>query len=44
MPDVGRDLLAVGVGSVVAGLVGAFPVNASPARTAAVVRPAGARS
>ena len=34
--DVGRDFLAVGAGNVVAGLVGAFPVNASPARTAAV--------
>jgi high affinity sulfate transporter 1 len=35
-PDIGRDLLAVGLGSVVAGLAGAFPVNASPPRTAAV--------
>jgi high affinity sulfate transporter 1 len=34
--DVGRDLLGVGLGSVVAGLAGAFPVNASPPRTAAV--------
>ncbi len=34
--DVGRDFLAVGAGNVAAGLVGAFPVNASPARTAAV--------
>ena len=34
--DVGRDFLGVGAGSVVAGLVGAFPVNASPPRTAAV--------
>jgi SulP family sulfate permease len=34
--DVGLDFLAVGAGNVVAGLVGAFPVNASPARTAAV--------
>lgn len=41
--DVGRDLLAVGMGSVVAGLVGSFPVNASPARTAAVAE-AGGRS
>ena len=41
--DVGRDLLAVGMGSVVAGLAGAFPVNASPPRTAAVVE-AGGRS
>jgi sulfate permease, SulP family len=34
--DVGRDFLAVGAGNAVAGLIGAFPVNASPARTAAV--------
>jgi SulP family sulfate permease len=34
--DVGLDFLAVGAGNVAAGLVGAFPVNASPARTAAV--------
>ncbi|HEX3977398.1 MAG TPA: SulP family inorganic anion transporter [Solirubrobacteraceae bacterium] len=34
--DVGRDFLAVGAGNVAAGLFGAFPVNASPARTAAV--------
>ena len=34
--DVGRDLLGVGAGSVVAGLAGAFPVDASPPRTAAV--------
>jgi len=34
--DVGRDFLAVGAGNVTAGLIGAFPVNASPARTAAV--------
>jgi sulfate permease, SulP family len=35
--DVGRDFLGVGAGSVAAGLLGAFPVNASPARTAAVL-------
>ena len=34
--DVGRDFLGVGAGSIVAGLAGAFPVNASPPRTAAV--------
>ncbi len=34
--DVGVDFLGVGAGNVVAGLIGAFPVNASPARTAAV--------
>ena len=40
-PDVGRDLLAIGMGSVVAGLAGAFPVNASPPRTAAVAQTGG---
>ncbi len=39
--DVGRDFVGVGAGNVVAGLVGAFPVNASPARTAAVASAAG---
>ena len=39
--DVGQDLLGIGAGSVVAGLAGAFPVNASPPRTAAVVAAAG---
>jgi len=39
--DVGRDLLGVGAGSIVAGLAGAFPVNASPPRTAAVVSASG---
>jgi len=39
--DVGRDLLAVGIGNVVAGLGGAFPVNASPPSTAAVVEAGG---
>ena len=34
--DVGRDFLAIGAGNAAAGLIGAFPVNASPARTAAV--------
>jgi sulfate permease, SulP family len=32
----GRDFLGVGAGSIAAGLAGAFPVNASPPRTAAV--------
>jgi sulfate permease, SulP family len=41
--DVGRDLLGVGAGSIVAGLAGAFPVDASPPRTGAVAG-AGARS
>jgi high affinity sulfate transporter 1 len=34
--DVGRDFLGVGVGSIAAGLIGSFPVDASPARTAAI--------
>ena len=36
-----RDFLAVGAGSVVAGLVGSFPVNASPPRTGAVATAGG---
>jgi len=39
--DVGRDFLGVGAGSIVAGLAGSFPVNASPARTAAVASASG---
>jgi sulfate permease, SulP family len=39
--NIGRDFLAIGVGSAVAGLVGAFPVNASPPRTAAVASAGG---
>jgi high affinity sulfate transporter 1 len=39
--DVGRDFIGVGAGSIMAGLVGAFPVNASPARTAAVASSGG---
>ncbi len=42
-PDVGRDLLGVGAGNVLAGLVGSFALNASPPRTAAA-RDAGGRS
>ncbi len=42
-PDVDRDFVGVGVGSMLAGLVGAFPVNASPPRTA-VVSETGGRS
>src|SRR5882724_8582806 len=42
-PDVDRDFVGVGVGSVLAGLLGAFPVNASPPRTA-VVSETGGRS
>jgi sulfate permease, SulP family len=41
--DVDRDFIGIGAGNVVAGLCGAFPVNASPPRTAAVVA-AGGRS
>lgn len=39
--DVGRDFIGVGAGSIMAGLIGAFPVNASPARTAAVASAGG---
>jgi sulfate permease, SulP family len=39
--DVGRDFLGVGAGSVLAGLAGSFPVNASPPRTAAVASAGG---
>ena len=39
--DVGRDFVGVGAGSIAAGLLGAFPVNASPARTAAVASVSG---
>jgi len=39
--DVGRDFLGVGAGSIVAGLSGSFPVNASPVRTAAVASAGG---
>ncbi len=42
-PQVGLDLLGVGAGSVLAGFVGAFPVDASPPRTTAVSE-AGGRS
>jgi sulfate permease, SulP family len=41
--NAGRDFFAVGAGSVVAGLVGSFPVDASPPRTGAVAT-AGGRS
>lgn len=42
-PDIDREFVGVGVANLVSGLVGAFPVNASPPRTA-VVAEAGARS
>jgi sulfate permease, SulP family len=35
-PDVDRDFVGVGTGSILSGLIGAFPVNASPPRTAVV--------
>jgi sulfate permease, SulP family len=41
-PDVNRDFVGVGAASVLAGLFGAFPVNASPPRTAVVVETGGA--
>jgi MFS superfamily sulfate permease-like transporter len=39
--DLNRNLVAVGAGSVVAGLAGSFPVNASPPRTAVVAASGG---
>jgi sulfate permease, SulP family len=42
-PDVDRDFIGVGAGSLLSGLIGAFPVNASPPRTA-VVSETGGRS
>jgi MFS superfamily sulfate permease-like transporter len=42
-PDVARDYIGVGVGGVLAGVFGAFPVNASPPRTA-IVAESGGRS
>jgi len=35
-PDVDRDFVGVGAGSVLSGLIGGFPVNASPPRTGVV--------
>jgi MFS superfamily sulfate permease-like transporter len=42
-PDVDRDFIGVGAGSLLTGLVGAFPINASPPRTA-IVAESGGRS
>jgi len=42
-PDVDRDFIGVGAGSMLTGLVGAFAVNASPPRTA-IVAESGGRS
>lgn len=39
--DVDRDFIGVGAGSIAAGLVGAFPVDASPPRTAVVAAASG---
>jgi len=35
-PDINRDFIGVGAGSLLAGFIGAFPVNASPPRTGIV--------
>jgi sulfate permease, SulP family len=40
--DVSRDFIGVGAANALAGLMGAFPVNASPPRTAIVAETAGA--
>jgi MFS superfamily sulfate permease-like transporter len=40
-PDANRDFVGVGAGNLVAALFGAFPVNASPPRTAVVVEAGG---
>jgi SulP family sulfate permease len=40
-PDVDRDFLGVGAGSILSGLFGAFPVNASPPRTGIVAETGG---
>ncbi|PTM93542.1 SulP family inorganic anion transporter [Mycoplana dimorpha] len=39
--DVNRDFVGVGAGNLICGLVGAFPINASPPRTAIVVETGG---
>ena len=40
-PDVDRDFLGAGAGSILSGLFGAFPINASPPRTGIVVQTGG---
>ena len=40
-PDTDRDFLGIGVGNLVAALLGSFPVDASPPRTAVVVESGG---
>jgi len=42
-PDVNRDFIGIGAGNLLAGLAGAFPVDASPPRTA-IVAATGGRS
>ena len=42
-PDVNGDFIGLGVGNVLSGLVGAFPINASPPRSA-IVAESGGRS
>lgn len=39
--DVNRDFVGIGAGSVLAGISGSFPVNASPARTAVLAAASG---
>jgi MFS superfamily sulfate permease-like transporter len=41
-PDINRDFLGLGAGNLVSALFGAFPVNASPPRTAVVAEAGGA--
>ncbi len=41
LPDVDRDFVGVGIGSILSGLIGTFPVNASPPRTAVVCETGG---
>lgn len=41
VPAVNRDFIGIGVGNLLAGLFGAFPVNASPPRTAIVAETGG---
>jgi SulP family sulfate permease len=40
-PDVDQDFIGVGAGSLIAGLIGAFPVDSSPPRTAIVAETGG---
>ena len=40
-PDVDRDYVGLGCGSIASGLIGGFPVNASPPRTAIVAETGG---